>query len=783
MTVSVAHGALSLGTQAPAATLTLTAANVQALNAELAGLTYTGAGANDALTFTGSTGLLAGLSEHVAITATGSGTVSGYPGGAVSAAEMVAYGTSSGLADVTAAEAVGGVAVSGAVEFNNLLRASGYSGTALLVDGGGEAIFGAATAALAGDVTLSTGTLALLGTAFSSSGNITLNGASEAVITGALTAAGSLAVAGVVFDIGGPASLGGVVLGSAGSLLAYGTAAGSLGAVTNAGGVRLENDATLSAVSYDGAGTLALGGTALFAVSGAMGAEAGAQLSVGIGATLEAGTLTDSGAMSVAGLASIATSLSAGSVTLAGGAITAASFAGALTGSGVLDAPGIADTGTIEALGGRLLLAGSVADAGMLEVGASAALELSGPVSGAAVSFAGGSAELVLDDSQAGFSGVANMVGSDVVDLVGIGTSLVSYSAGTIGVFDSLGSEVTSFAVQAALGQPAVSIVSDGAGGSLITLGGEMPCFARGTRLLSPSGYRPVEELRPGDPLITASGERRPVRWIGWRTLDLGPAPARNALPVLIMPGAVGPGRPHRVLRLSPLHCVYADGVLIPVTHLVNGATIIRERAAAATYFHVELDRHDILLAEGLECESYFCAGNRGALYHELGRRSPAARLFAPNVTSGTRLAAVRRRVHGIALQAGFSPAHIPHLRAMSGTKTVVPEVTRAGQTRLARFGFTRPVQRLTLLAGAAAPAETDPDSEDWRELSLCLGDTPGVSLGHGGQPRAPGDGGTWMGARAELRLNRAQQRILLPLAAISCRWVRPAVDAWRLGV
>ncbi len=525
---------LSLGTLAPAATLTLTAANEQALNAELAGLTYTGTGVNDALSLTGSTGLLAGLERAGGDYRHGQrhserlhrrGGQRGRDGGSTVRPR--------GCRRSRRPMAVGGVAVSGTVEFNNLLRASGYSGTALLVDGGGEAIFGAAaTAALAGDVSLSAGSLAVLGTAFSTSGNITVSGASEAVISGALTAAGSLALAGGVFDIGGSAALGGAVLGSAGSLLAYGTAAASLGAVSNAGGVTLENDATISATGYDGAGALALGGTALFAVSGAMGAETGAQLSIGTGATLEAGAL-NAGTMSVAGQVSVATSMSVGSVALAGGGITAASFAGGLTGYGVVDAPGIADTGTIEALGGRLLLAGSVANAGLLEVGASAALELSGPVSGAAVSFAGTNAELVLDDAQAGFSGVANMAGSDVVDLVGIGTGLVTYSAGTIGVFDSLGSEVTSFAVQAVSGQPAVSIVSDGAGGSLITLGGEMPCFARGTKLLSPHGYRAVEELRPGDPLITASGERRPVRWIGWRTLDLGPAPARNALPVL----------------------------------------------------------------------------------------------------------------------------------------------------------------------------------------------------------------------------------------------------------
>ncbi len=770
MTVAVAHGTLSLGTLTPGGALTLTGANVQALNAVLAELSYTGTGVSDALTFTGGTGLLAGLDEQVLITA-------------ASATGLESY-AAAGLTQVTAAQAVSGVDVAGTVNFESLLVASGASGTALRVDAGAVAIFGAAaTAALGGDITLNSGTLAVLGTAFSTSGNITMSGASEGVVSGALAASGSLVLASGAFDIGGAATLGGVSLGGAGTLLAYGTAVGALGAMSNAGAVTLENDAPLTAASYDGAGTLALGGTVLFGVSGLMTAEAGAEISVGLGATLNGGTLADAGMMSVAGHVSVASALNAAALALAGGEVAASSFSGGVTGFGALAAAGIADTGTIEALGGRLILAGSIANAGLLEVGTSAALELSGAESGAAVSFAGTNAELVLDDVAAGISGIANMSGSDVVDLVGVATSLVSYSGGTVSVLDTLGNAVTAFAVQSVSGQPAVSIVSDNAGGSLLTLGGEMPCFARGTRLLSPSGYRPVEELRPGDPLITATGERRPVRWVGWRTLDLGPAPARNALPVLIMPGAFGPGRPQRMLRLSPLHCVYAEGVLIPVTHLVNGVTIIRERKQAATYYHVELDRHGILLAEGLECESYFCAGNRGGLYHELGRRSPAAKPYAPSVTSGARLAAVRRRLHGIALAAGFAPGFVPRLRVLSAAGTAIPEIIRAGEGREARVEFPRPVKCLTLLAEPCAPAETDPDSEDWRALSLCLGEMKGVMLGAGWQPAAPDDGGRWMGARAELHLPRARRLILLPLAAISRSWLRPKVDGRWSGV
>jgi hypothetical protein len=64
---------------------------------------------------------------------------------------------------------------------------------------------------------------------------------------------------------------------------------------------------------------------------------------------------------------------------------------------------------------------------------------------------------------------------------------------------------------------------------------------------------------------------------------------------------------------LSPDHAVFVDGALIPIRHLVNGATIVRERVAEIVYWHIELATHDILLAEGLPAESYLDTGNRAA--------------------------------------------------------------------------------------------------------------------------------------------------------------------------
>jgi hypothetical protein len=38
--------------------------------------------------------------------------------------------------------------------------------------------------------------------------------------------------------------------------------------------------------------------------------------------------------------------------------------------------------------------------------------------------------------------------------------------------------------------------------------------------------------------------------------------------------------------------------------HLVNGVTILREQRATVSYFQIDLDRHDVLLSEGLLVES-----------------------------------------------------------------------------------------------------------------------------------------------------------------------------------
>jgi hypothetical protein len=138
------------------------------------------------------------------------------------------------------------------------------------------------------------------------------------------------------------------------------------------------------------------------------------------------------------------------------------------------------------------------------------------------------------------------------------------------------------------------------------------PCFAAGTMIRTARGEVPVEALVLGDSVLTVTGDQLLIHWIGHRAVDcarhLRP---ESVLPVRIAANAFGPGLPERALTLSPDHAVFAEDVLIPVKHLINGASIVQVPVDRVTYYHVELSEHAILFAAGLPAESYLDTGDR----------------------------------------------------------------------------------------------------------------------------------------------------------------------------
>jgi len=150
-----------------------------------------------------------------------------------------------------------------------------------------------------------------------------------------------------------------------------------------------------------------------------------------------------------------------------------------------------------------------------------------------------------------------------------------------------------------------------GSGGGGSGGGGNRVCFARGTRILTVEGYRPIETLAVGDRLPARFAGLSPIEDIASFTLGrTGPngSWAGASRPVRIKAGALGPRSPVQDLVLTASHAVFTDGVLVPVVNLVNGTSIVFETAddrETLEFFHVAFARHDVLDAEGAACESW----------------------------------------------------------------------------------------------------------------------------------------------------------------------------------
>ena len=246
------------------------------------------------------------------------------------------------------------------------------------------------------------------------------------------------------------------------------------------------------------------------------------------------------------------------------------------------------------------------------------------------------------------------------------GATSISFTGGdNIALFDNVGTEIGTIALGGVVA------------GNYLDNGGTItaaPCFVTGTLIETEAGPVAVEALRIGERVVTASGAARPIRWIGRRAYD-GRFIAGNAemLPIRIRAGAIDDGVPRRDLWVSPHHAMFVDGVLVAAEHLLNGVSITQEEAVeSVAYFHIELDAHDILLAEGAPAESFVDCDSRAmfqnaaefaALYPE--REAPRWQFCAERVESGPALERVRAR---LAARAGIAPAAAGMLRGALDT-------------------------------------------------------------------------------------------------------------------
>jgi hypothetical protein len=177
----------------------------------------------------------------------------------------------------------------------------------------------------------------------------------------------------------------------------------------------------------------------------------------------------------------------------------------------------------------------------------------------------------------------------------------------------------------------------------------ESTCFLRGTRIRTDCGDVPIENLKIGDLVFTYFQTYEPVRWIARKQIfaaDLRDDEARQRnLPVRVSRHAIMDGMPSDDLYLSPCHALFMNDILIPVGNLVNGITITQlDHIHVMDYYHIELENHNVIYAEGVPAETYIDAGNRlsfdnVASYYRIYpfRSTHRLRLFAPGPDGGER--------------------------------------------------------------------------------------------------------------------------------------------------
>ena len=252
-------------------------------------------------------------------------------------------------------------------------------------------------------------------------------------------------------------------------------------------------------------------------------------------------------------------------------------------------------------------------------------------------------------------------------------------------------------------------------------------CYARGTRILTARGEVAIEELGLDDLVVTVSGARRPVVWTGGRSIDILRHPDPGAVrPVRVSANAFGQGAPKRDLLLSPGHNIAWDGALMPISSLINGVSVMEVDQDRVEYWHVELDAHDVIFADGLAAESYLDTGYRAAFdncaafieAHPDFKPKHWAATCLPLVSSGPQVESARLRLRAPLLARGYALTREAGAYLQADGKRVDP--LQVSQTRLT-FLAPAGAQALKLVSHVFVPRHTMEGSHDRRQLGLCV--------------------------------------------------------------
>ena len=143
--------------------------------------------------------------------------------------------------------------------------------------------------------------------------------------------------------------------------------------------------------------------------------------------------------------------------------------------------------------------------------------------------------------------------------------------------------------------------------------------FSRGTLIETETGPVAIEDLQPGERILTADGHVQTLQWKGSTLIVPGrPGPqGRNMRLTRIMQDSFGMQRPMTFvvagpsarLLYTPVHLRGVDGTmqrLTPVQEFIDGNNVIETAPPTAVeLFHLCVKRHTTIRVGGLEFETY----------------------------------------------------------------------------------------------------------------------------------------------------------------------------------
>jgi hypothetical protein len=149
-------------------------------------------------------------------------------------------------------------------------------------------------------------------------------------------------------------------------------------------------------------------------------------------------------------------------------------------------------------------------------------------------------------------------------------------------------------------------------------------CYLKGTKILTDKGYVAIENITEQDKIATCA-EIHKNQYINLDSIVYSFSSisciknfkvtnlTKDSLPICIKAGAYAENMPFEDLFVSPRHRMLIDGIMIEAKDLINDTTIFQDYTKNnLEYYHIELNTHSAIIANGVLSETYFDAKNRG---------------------------------------------------------------------------------------------------------------------------------------------------------------------------